>query len=201
MAEMNSRDTSEEMYHRVYRLIKRKLNPHTIAATLHLPLRTILGVINRIERNESPDDPTTASTIDAKLEPKQTQEFLDIYFYPKTRYAIVDLVGVLTDSCCNQLIGEFEKAFTSSWKAIAIRMSDVVSISKSIIDIIIENKEKFTAAGRFLAILDPSPEIEQTLVDFNIETILPVFGTESAFEDAAFTKKGKTFTRRGAQSN
>jgi len=200
MSPNKPKDISEEMYHRVYRLVKRNVNPHTIAATLNLPLRTILGVINRVERPDLSDGSTSAVETPRESQ-SETQEFLDIYFYPKTRYAILDLVGVLTDSCTEKLLVELDKVLASSWKAVAIRMSDVSALSISIGTLLIEYKEKFNVLSRFLAILDPSPAIEGTLIECKIEQIIPVFGTESAFEDAAFSKKAKTFVRRGAQSS
>lgn len=200
MSSTKSKDLSEEMYHRVYRLIKRNVNPHTIAATLNLPLRTILGVINRVEKGDSSTDTVSSETAEQSAD-NESQDFLDTYFYPKTRYAILDLVGVLSDSCTEKLLVELEKIMTSSWKAVAIRMSDVSAVSRAIGAILVEHKEKFNLMGRFLAILDPSPEIEALLIEYNIEPAIPVFGTESAFEDAAFSKKAKTFARRGSQSS
>jgi hypothetical protein len=44
---------SEDMYHRVYRLMNRGTDPRLIAAALDLPLRTILNVISRLRKNQS----------------------------------------------------------------------------------------------------------------------------------------------------
>jgi len=195
MAPLRSKEMSQEMYHRVYRLIKRNVNPHTIAATLNLPLRTILGVINRVERGDPID--SSSENQNHSGQENENQEFLDIYFYPKTRYAILDLVGVLSNTSIDKLRAELEKAQVSSWKAVAIRMSDVTAISETAAKVLLESKERFTMLGRYLGILDPAAKIEPSLVEFGIEPAVPVFGTESAFEDAAFTKRGKAFTRRG----
>ncbi len=193
-------DISEEIYHRIYRLIKRGLNPHTIAATLHLPLRTVLSMMNRLERKELFENRPEGSGGDDAHHSTADQEFLDIYFYPKTRYAILDLVGALSDTYVELLRTEIEKVLASSWKAVAIRMSDVSSISAGAGEILLSSKEKFSALGRYFALLDPSPQVEAILTDNKIETVIPVFGTERAFEDAAFSKKGKLFARRGPQN-
>ena len=199
MSPLQSKDISEEMYHRVYRLIKRNLNPHTIAATLNLPVRTVLGVINRIEKGDtSGAADADGTTTNSNHEP---QEYLDIYSYPKTRYAILDLVGALTDTFTEKLQGELEKTITSSWKAVAVRMSDVSVLSENAGNLLVQAREKFNQLGRFLAILDPASAIESSLITYNIEPTVPVFGTESAFEDAAFSKKATTFARRGGSQS
>jgi hypothetical protein len=40
-----------------------------------------------------------------------------------------------------------------------------------------------------MAILDPSPDIDKLLAQFHIDSTIPVFGTERAFEEAAFSRK------------
>lgn len=202
MSSSQSKELSEEIYHRIYRLIKRRLSAHTIAATLHLPLRTVLGVINRLERSEA------TSTLQSDDEIKGTgtpvtsdTDYLDIYFYPKTRYAIVDLVGALSDTHIGLLKTEMEKAIASSWKAVAIRMSHVQVLSETAAAIILSSKEEFASLGRFIGILDPAPAIEQAVAANNLEEAIPIFGTERAFEDAAFAKKGKLYSRHSNNSS
>lgn len=194
------RDLSEEMYHRIYRLIKRDLAPQTIAATLQLPIRTVLGVINRLDKPVSSLSNNATDTKELR-EKQHDSEFLDLYFYSKTRYAIIQLVGTLSETYTPLLANEIEKALELSWKALAIRMSDVIVLCESACTLIIENKERFTSLGRYLALLDPSPSIEAALTTFHLEGTIPIFGTERAFEDAAFEKKGKNYTRRGNQTS
>ena len=198
MATHHTSDVSEEIYHRIYRLIKRRVNAHTIAATLHLPLRTVHGVINRLEKMDPSSEQANISNKNSE-KPSDTNEYLDIYFYPKTRYAILDLVGALSDQYTEQLKTEFDKVLKSSWKAVAIRMSDVYSLSEAASGEILSASKKFVALGRYMAILDPSTTIEPAITHFKLETAIPIFGTERAFEDAAFAKKGKMFGRRGSQ--
>jgi anti-anti-sigma regulatory factor len=202
MSGLQSKEVSEEIYHRIYRLIKKRHSAHTIAATLHLPLRTVLGVINRLERTEA-----TMASHTADNTPKDTPDgssesnYLDIYFYPKTRYAILDLVGVLSEENTTQLKTEIQKALDSSWKAVAIRMSHVQVLSEAAAGIILASKDDFTALGRFMGLLDPAPAIEETLTITHLEDSIPIFGTERAFEDTAFAKKGKLYSRRGNSSS
>jgi len=194
MANASTHEESEEIYHRIYRLYKRRIAPHTIAATLNLPLRTVLGVINRLEkRSDSQDLQKTGAGDDAAQ--SGDIEFLDIYFYPKTRYAILDMVGTLTDTYKELLENEIQKALESPFKAVAMRMSDVSSLSESAAGILLAGKSRFAALERYLALLDPSPAIEPDLVKYEIENAIPVFGTERAFEDAAYSKKGKQISR------
>lgn len=202
MTNVSAHEESEEIYHRIYRLYKRRITPHTIAATLNLPIRTVLGVIGRLEKksNAPPPDLQKNGAENDAIQSKD-EEFLDIYFYPKTRYAILDLVGALSDTYNELLENEIQKVLESQFKAVAMRMSDVSFLSQSAAKILLAGKSRFAALERYLALLDPSPAIESDLVKYEIENAIPIFGTERAFEDAAYSKKGNLFTRHQRQKS
>lgn len=188
---------SQEMYTRIYRLYKRDVNSHRIAATLNIPLRTVQSVISRLATQTAvhfsdKDEPQSES----QSKNAQSEGFLDIYFYPKTRYTIIQFVGVLTAHYSENIDKELGKALKSNSKAIALQMADVTTIDQTISKIIITYYSKFTALSKYFAILDPSTIIEPLLKQYNIEDTIPVFGTERAFEDNAFSKKSTTFSKR-----
>jgi anti-anti-sigma regulatory factor len=188
---------SQEMYTRIYRLYKRNINTQIIATTLNIPLRTVQSVISRFEssgvtENAEPDD--LSINDDSTIEKNAT--FLDIYTYPKTRYAIIEFVGLLTDNYTETVSKELQKALSSNWKAIGLKMNHVRSMDKSIADIILSYHQKCSSVAKFFAILDPSPQIEPQLRQFNIENVIPIFGTERAFEDNAFSKRMSNFSKR-----
>lgn len=188
---------SQEMYTRIYRLYKRNINTQIIATTLNIPVRTVQSVISRFENTgtaiqSEPEEliPNGDSTTDSN------STFLDIYTYPKTRYAIIEFVGALTDNYIENVSGELQKNLASNWKAIGLKMNNVHSLDKSIADVILSYHQKCSSIAKFFAILDPSPQIEPQLKQFNIETVIPVFGTERAFEDNAFSKRMSNLTKR-----
>lgn len=180
-----SPDLSEEMYRRVYRLIKRQIDPKRIAATLNIPIRMVLNIVNRLENAKE----VQIEQIDDDRNKPDQSEFLDIYIYQKTRYSIVQLVGNLSEKNTKLLDLELERVLASSYKAIAIKLTDVISADKAGIDVILSHYEKFSAHGRYMALLDPSPVIEPFLIEMKIEDKIPVFGTERAFEESAFARK------------
>ena len=101
----NPNELSQEIYHRLYRLIKRKVDPRFIAATLNLPLRTVLTVITRLENPDAPDtQESSETTINQNKSVIPEKGFLDVYCYPKTRYAVINLVGTL-DSNLHRFTG------------------------------------------------------------------------------------------------
>ncbi len=179
-------DEADEIYHRIYRLIKRKIPPRTIAATLDLPLRAVLGVISRLEKTEAL---CQCGNHRRNEDNEGGLDFLDIYFYPKTRYAVLYLVGYLSKKNIPLLQTELSKLLSSKWKAIALRMSDIRLLCEDAVKLLISNKEEFDALGKFFAILDPSPEIEPVITGSKIESVIDIFGTEHAFEEAAFSRK------------
>lgn len=95
---------SEEMYHRLYRMIKRELDPRVISNALNIPLRTVQNVIARMSQIKF-DTPVENSS-DKHLSDK----FLDVYFLPKTRYAILQLVGMIINDTSKTLQDELEKS-------------------------------------------------------------------------------------------
>ncbi len=187
---------SQEMYTRIYRLHKRNINSQIIASTLNIPLRTVQSVISRFESTTATNqiEPANQSIYDSTSENSTT--FLDIYTYTKTRFAIIEFVGVLTDNYADNVTNEIQKTLSSNWKAIGLKLNQVRSIDKSIADIFLSFHQKCSAASKFFALLDPSPEIEPQIKQFNIENIIPIFGTERAFEDNAFSKRMSNLSKR-----
>lgn len=185
---------SQEMYTRIYRLYKRNISTQVIASTLNIPLRTVQSVISRFESSGTANQADMTANDDSTSENNST--FLDVYNYPKTRYVIIEFVGVLTDNYAETVSKELQKALSSNWKAIGLKMNNVRSMDKSIADIFLLYNQKCSAVAKFFAILDPSPQIEPQLKQFNIENVIPVFGTERAFEDNAFSKRMSNFSKR-----
>jgi anti-anti-sigma regulatory factor len=182
----HSDELSQEMYHRIYRMIKRNIEPRLIAATLNLPLKTVSSIVLRMKEKK---DSTTTDSAAVSSQYHSVSDFLDVYLYTKTRYAIIQLVGVLHRKNLYLLENEVEKSLTAPWKATALRLTDVLMIDSDSCNFILNSFKKFQDAGRYLAILDPSAQIEASLSELKIEDTVPIFGTERAFEDAAFPKK------------
>jgi anti-anti-sigma factor len=172
------------MYRRLYRLIKRQIDPRRIAATLNIPIRTVINIMNRLENSPDPEiaDDTTHST-------GHQTDFIDFYYYQKTRYSVLQLVGTLTERNTELLANELQRISASPSKALAIRLTDVTSIDETGCRVLLSFFHDFKSHGKFLALLDPSQELEPILAKYNLEESIPVFGTERAFEDAAFTRK------------
>ncbi len=166
-------------------MIKRNIEPKLIAATLNLPLKTISNIVLRIKQKNNSD----INDSSAISQYHSVGDFLDVYLYTKTRYAVIQMVGVLHKQNLYLLEKEVEKSFTAPWKATALQFTDVLLIDSDSCNFILSTFKKFQELGRYMAILDPSPQIEATLNELKIEDTVPIFGTERAFEDAAFSKK------------
>jgi anti-anti-sigma regulatory factor len=182
------------MYKRIYRLVKRQIDPRVIANTLNIPVRTVEGIITRLEKSSVGEFSNETGTLNIAAE-NQDGGFLDIYMYTKTRYAVMEIVGTLTSQYLVAFTAELEKAYNSSLKAFAIRMVDITQIDEQAAKTILEYFEKFQSYGRYLAILDPSPNLESLLIQYKIDQTIPIFGTERAFEDAAFSRSSAMIKR------
>jgi anti-anti-sigma regulatory factor len=182
---------SEDMYHRVYRLMNRGTDPRLIAAALDLPLRTILNVISRLRKNQS-TEPEVQEKSEREKGKKGSGSFLDVYFLTKTRYTVMQLVGYCTKEQEPVLETELQKAQTSSWKTIAIRMTDVTAMDDLTAKRLLEFCVSIKARERFIAILDPSPPIEEVILLAGFEGKVSIFGTEHAFEEEAFSRRASS---------
>ncbi|KMQ51984.1 hypothetical protein CHISP_0973 [Chitinispirillum alkaliphilum] len=175
----NPADLSDTMYRRLYRLMKRNIEPAVIASTLKLPLSTVQGIISKLHQS---------SGAKSSLTSKANDRYLDIYFFAKTRYAKLQLVGMAVQGTLKELEVEFEKIESSKWKAVAIEMCDVVELDKAASEMILQFYHEMHKTGRYVAILDPSGNIDPSLQKFGLEGTVPIFGTTNAFEDKAFSK-------------
>ncbi len=188
-----SPELSEDMYRRIYRLIKRQIDPRVIANTMNIPLRTVEGIIGRYGKT-SLEDLTSGTGLDS--EETTEKGFLDIYNYPKTRYSIIQIVGTLTKEHVNQFNDELEKTSTTAIKALAVRMSDISSIDSDGAGVLIKYFERFQTYGKYFALLDPPPELEASLNALKVAEAIPIFGTERAFEEAAFSRRSPGTLKR-----
>ena len=97
--------------------------------------------------------------------------------------------GTLNQKTIGYLDKELDKIYVGHWKAIAVKMTDIVAIDEAASQNLLLYNKKFTEGNKFFAILDPSSTVEPLLLKYNLEDFIPIFGTERAFEDAAFPLK------------
>lgn len=192
----NEPKLSWDYYHRIYRLALKNVDPQSIAATLHLPLRTVNNILERFQvaNKGKPGQTLNETTEIARTEAREHEpkkhgadlSFLDIYILSKARYAVVDLSGMVTQEHFDKLQKELNQMRSSSWKAVAILMADVVAIDEKCVNEIVRFNDEFRNRGRFAALLDPSPAIEPFIQNHHIDDRIPIFGTEKVFEEKAF---------------
>lgn len=179
---------SENIYHRVYQLVKRNVDLRIIAATLNLPLRTVLNVIARIEKSGL-DEKKGFASIEEPVAKTPKQAFLDTYLVPRNRYAVLQLVGFVVGETKPKLEQEFLVVRLSAWKIIAIQLTEVTTIDESGAGLLLDFCMEMRSRDRFIALLDPAMEIEPMLTKFQFEGKIPIFGTKWAFEESALNNK------------
>jgi ABC-type transporter Mla MlaB component len=177
---MSTNDISQEIYRRIYRLANQNIDARRIAATVKLPVRTVRTVLGRFFNTENPDD------LPHEHDLLVNENELGIFVFTKSRYAILDLWGPLVEQNLPQLSAELDSLMVSVNRAVAVRLSDVSALDEAAITMLLDYRERYTARGRYLGLLDPAPELEQIISSKQLESKIPVFGTEGAFEDNAF---------------
>ncbi|MFW6221077.1 MAG: STAS domain-containing protein [Fibrobacterota bacterium] len=188
---MHKSDLNWEIYHRVYRLAVKNVDPQRIAATLNLSLKTVQSVIYRIQSAKK----SLKSEHPESLPPSQGT-YLDLYVLPKTRYVVLDLSGWVTEQHLDRLREEINNIKASEWKTVAILMAEVKEIDQPALDVIMNFSQTYANKGRYVAILDPSQDIEPFIEENNLEESIPIFGTEKMFEEKAFTSRNQNISTR-----
>jgi len=185
---MAKKELSIDMYHRIYRLAVRKVSADQIAITLDLPISTVRNVMDQFFSNKEPIKETPSK----KKTTSDKQSYLDIYILQRLRILIVDINGMVTEEHTELLQNELEKILSSSMRLVALLMANVKKIDQKGFSTILNFHEKFIAKGRYSAILAPSSETEDFIQTNELESKIPVFGTENAFEENALKTKKKT---------
>lgn len=187
------KDLSIDIYHRIYRMASRKISTNQIAVTLNLPFSTVKSVVDKLSYTPSKKPAKVVHNDDAgAVEHPDAQSYLDVYLLQRLRCSIIDLNGMITAKHAVVLQAELDKIVNSEYKVVAILMTNVKDIDEVGFGLIHSFFDMQTGKGRYVGLLDPSLVVENYLTHHDLEKIIPVFGTEKAFEDNAFkTKKQK----------
>jgi anti-anti-sigma regulatory factor len=191
----SSHHLPQEIYHRIYWYAKRNVDPRVIAHTLRIPLKTVEHLIEKLS---SPDQLKHAETRSHEEHtrvyshhshahaPALQADFLDVFTFEKTRYTVIDISGMATGANIEKLHTELKRLLASEFKAVALRMTDVKAIDEQGFNAICAFYDAFINMRRYTAILDPSPEVDSFMAGMQVDKKIPVFGTETAFEEKAF---------------
>ena len=178
----------KDTYHRLYWYAQRNVDPHRIAAALNLPLKTVSHLISRL-KTEAIAQPAATQKATARSQEKPSEEtiFLDVFVFSKTRYTVIDINGFVCKETLAKFKEEFKKIAGTGWMPLALRMADVQAVDTVAIDALLSLHNEFKKNRRYMAILDPSPGLEPVFKQHDLDEKIPIFGTERAFEESAFS--------------
>jgi anti-anti-sigma regulatory factor len=179
-------ELSMEIYHRIYRLTKKNVDPQQIAVTLSLPFKTVQNVVERIQAGLEAKAAGRLQKAAAKAEAKDQEPYLDIYTLPRGRYAVLDINGDLIEEHVPALERELKGMLKAQWKSIALLMKSVRSMDESALHAVLTFRDEYLRHGRYTAVLDPSSAVDHLLTGTEEAVRLDVFGTEKTFEERAF---------------
>ena len=178
-------ELSQDMYHRIYRLGQRKIDPQRIAATLYVPVRSVRHVLDRFFEN--PKIASQSGSPKAKHEDRpKHKELLSVYVYTRTRYVVADIGGPVVANSVPALTEELRAVESPELRAVALRLTRASELDKQGAALLVDIGTGWSNQGRFTALLDPNPELEPQIARLGLDKKMPIFGTELAFEEAAF---------------
>jgi anti-anti-sigma factor len=178
----------KEIYHRLYWYIKKNVEPMRIAAALNLPLKTVQHFVERLKTGKDVAELTEfekEAEMPAKFQELQG-DFLDIFVFSKTRYSVIDISGSLAKKNVQKFKEELRKINSSHRNPLAFKLTGVHNVDNEGIEALLTAYAGFKQMGRYCAILDPNPVVEQVIKQHKLEDKIPIFGTELAFEEHAF---------------
>lgn len=184
---MPKQEVSIELYHRIYRLLRKGADCMRIAAAVELPLKTVQNIVARFKDSSSID--INAEAAAGPHAQKVDSVPCEAIVFSKGRYALVDLTGQLVNNRLSSVLAEFGKLLNSEFKAFALRMKNVTAIDAEGFKAFLSFYEQCSAKQLYVAILDPSEIFESVLKEHQGELTIPIFGTESTFEKNAFAIK------------
>jgi anti-anti-sigma regulatory factor len=178
-----------DTYHRLYWHAQRNVDPHRIAAALNLPVKTVVHLIKRLKSETIvPLTSIQKTAAQPQQKPFQGTMFLDIFVFSKTRYTVIDINGFVCKETVPKLKEEFKKITGSAgWLPLALRMADVQVVDTAAIEALLSLHGECKENGRYMGILDPSPGLEPVFKQHDLDEKIPIFGTERAFEENAFS--------------
>lgn len=179
------------MYHRIYRLAVRKVSADQIAITLDLPISVVKNVVDQFFSSKSKEKSKVTTVIVPVQEQEEKVSYLDIYILQRLRFSLVDINGMVTEEHNSRLSTEFDKILGSNYKTIALLMANVKAIDESGLATILTFNKNCLDRGRYCGILNPSEVIENLITHKGLDNMIPIFGTEKAFEESALRLKNK----------
>ncbi|MBD3316162.1 MAG: STAS domain-containing protein, partial [Chitinivibrionales bacterium] len=96
------------------------------------------------------------------------------------------LNGDLVEESAQRLKKELTGLLKAPWKSIALLMKSIRQMDESALKVILDFHDEYLRLGRYSAILDPSPQVDEFLLEHKDASRLDVFGTEKTFEERAF---------------
>jgi anti-anti-sigma regulatory factor len=179
-------ELSEQIYRRIYRLHHQKVDTRIIAAALNLPLVTVHNVVTRLHGEKHAPKSSAHEPARTASKARHLDEIV-AFTFSKVRYAVVDVSGPITGKNCEHLQRELNNLLTAEFRAVAILLTEASDLDETGVKAILDFQTSFSGRGRYVALLDPSPDIEPVITAMHLDEKIPIFGTEHAFEEAAFT--------------
>ncbi len=165
------------IYHRIFKLYQRKIPVQQIAATTHMPLKSVKEIIRKFNADKQ---------ITKIEEVEETEQYLDVHITKHRKYTLVDYSGFFIEDfsdVINNAIIEIRQQLGST---LAIKMDEVVKVDSSSMQRLVDYHKELHKIGKSLVLLSPSDSVESFIDEHNIEATMKIFGTISAFEEHAF---------------
>lgn len=176
---MKQLDDNLLLYRRVYRLHKRNFKPVEIATILELPVSTVNQVVNHLLNR----DKNRIDTPESIAASSMGSDIVEIITMQRKGYLVVDIGGNLVLQKLKPLRDEFTRLLEQDDNpVVALRLYDVTLIDSSAIGLMVNFSKKMEKNNRKVMFLDPSESVESIIRELNINTVIPIMGTELALE-------------------
>jgi len=166
------------IYHRIYKLHQRKIPAQQIAATTHMPIKSVREIIKRLENKvkESPE-----STTIPDMDP-----YLDTVITRTNKYTLIDFSGFFVSEFVETIKNALSEVRQQLGLTLAIKMDETFHIDMEAFSVLTSYNKDLRNVGKSLVLLSPSDAVEQFITENHVESQMTIFGTLRAFEEHAF---------------
>jgi len=165
------------IYHRIFKLYQRNVPVQQIAATTHMPLKSVKEIVRKLKNEKQL----------IKVEELETVEkYLDVHITKHRKYTLVDYSGFFIDKYTNIINNAIVEIRQQLGSTLVIKMDEVVEVDETAMRLLTGYHKELHKIGKSLVLLSPSDCVEQFIQEHKIEDTITIFGTVSAFEEHAF---------------
>ncbi|MGM0442750.1 MAG: STAS domain-containing protein [Fibrobacterota bacterium] len=179
------------IYHRIYKLYKKRFTVQQIAATTNMPLKSVKAIIRKLNS----DDSSSAGTKEKSRQSSKQRDlspYLDAHVTKQHTHVTIDFSGFFTAEFTQIIRREINQVIKdSSTPQIVLKISDIFEADTEAFTFLKKTAARLRQNGRTIILFSPPENIEASMEKSGIEKEVKVLGTRAAFDKYIYSLSSK----------